>query len=351
MFEKILTINTALGRRFPKGDDPFKMLARLLEEAGELAKEVHHMEGEGVKRQKHGEPDRDHLAKEVQDVLRVAFQVASHYNLIPELQASVEKSYRQVLLEHPDLSSHQEYSPGSLHMYSDLAEWWPILSEPEDYQEEAELARKLIVEACLQPPVILLELGSGGGNNASHLKAHFQMALVDLSPGMLAVSRDLNPECEHLQGDMRTVRLGRQFDAVFIHDAVMYLVTEIDLRQAMATAFIHCQPGGAVLFCPDCVRETFKQGTDHGGHDRDERGMRYLEWTVDPNPDDNTYVVDFAFLLREGESLRLATDHHTFGLFKRQEWLDWLAAAGFESVHSILDPSGRDLFIGVRPLG
>ena len=65
----------------------------------------------------------------------------------------------------------------------------------------------------------MLELGSGGGNNASHLKAHFQLTLVDLSPAMLAVSRALNPECEHLQGDMRTVRLGRRFDAPTDHIA------------------------------------------------------------------------------------------------------------------------------------
>lgn len=48
------------------------------------------------------------------------------------------------------------------------------------------------------------------------------MTLVDLSPEMLTTSCALNPECEHLPGDMRTVRLGRLFDAVFIHDAIIY---------------------------------------------------------------------------------------------------------------------------------
>ncbi len=33
-------------------------------------------------------------------------------------------------------------------------------------------------------------------------------------------SRELNPDCEHVLGDMRTLRLGRTFDAVFVHDAV-----------------------------------------------------------------------------------------------------------------------------------
>ena len=72
----------------------------------------------------------------------------------------------------------------------------------------------------------LLELGSGGGNNASHLKTRFDCTLTDISPEMLALSRSLNPECEHLEGDMRTLRLGREFDVVFIHDAISYLTTE-----------------------------------------------------------------------------------------------------------------------------
>jgi NTP pyrophosphatase (non-canonical NTP hydrolase) len=33
-------------------------MTRLLEECGELAKEVNHFEGTGIKRQKYGEPDK-----------------------------------------------------------------------------------------------------------------------------------------------------------------------------------------------------------------------------------------------------------------------------------------------------
>ena len=128
-------------------------------------------------------------------------------------------------------------------LYHELASWFHLLTAPEDYAEEAEFYRKAIFTASDQTPVTLLELGSGGGNNASHLKAHFQLTLVDLSPEMLAISRQLNPEWEHLQGDMREVRLERQFDAVFIHDAVMYLTIEADLQRAIETAYIHSRPG------------------------------------------------------------------------------------------------------------
>ena len=121
-------------------------------------------------------------------------------------------------------------------LYTELADWWPVLSVPEDYAEEAQFYRKAILSAAEIPVKTMLELGSGGGNNASHLKEAFQMTLVDLSPGILKVSMALNPECEHSQGDMRTVRLGRTFDAVFIHDAIVYMTTEQDLRMAIQTA-------------------------------------------------------------------------------------------------------------------
>ena len=69
----------------------------MLEHAGELAAQINHFEDSGVKRAKHGEPDRTALAKEVQDVIRCALQVVDYYDLDAELAASVEKSYQQHL--------------------------------------------------------------------------------------------------------------------------------------------------------------------------------------------------------------------------------------------------------------
>ena len=239
-------------------------------------------------------------------------------------------------------------------LYEELASWWPLLSAPEDYADEADGYRAILVEASRRTVRTVLELGCGGGNNASHLKAHFEMTLSDRSPGMLDVSRALNPECRHVEGDMRDLRLGQRFDAVLIHDAVSYLTTEEDLRLAMETARVHCEPGGAALFAPDYVRESFRPSTDHGGHDGEGRGLRYLEWTWDPDPMDTTYVLDFAYLMREGAAeARVEQDRHVLGLFGREDWFRLLADAGFEA-HNLRtsneerDPATQELFLGVR---
>ncbi|MBL8175589.1 MAG: class I SAM-dependent methyltransferase [Bryobacterales bacterium] len=219
----------------------------------------------------------------------------------------------------------------NLRMYTELAEWWPLLSAPEDYEEEAAFYTKLLREAGEEPARSVLELGSGGGNNASHMKMAFAMTLTDLSPGMLEVSRKLNPECEHVQGDMRTLRLGREFDRVFVHDAICYMTSVDDLRGAVETAWVHCRAGGAALFAPDYVRETFRGGTDCGGNDGGVRGMRYLEWVWDPDPEDCTYTADYVFALR-GEDGQLTVEHdrHVEGMFRREEWLEVLRGVGFE---------------------
>jgi SAM-dependent methyltransferase len=240
-------------------------------------------------------------------------------------------------------------------LYHELASWWPLLSPPRDYEEEAAFYQRLLLEASSRPARTLLELGSGGGNNASFLKARFELTLVDCSPGMLEVSRALNPECEHVGGDMRTVRLGRRFDCVFVHDAVAYMTTEADLRLAIETAYLHCTPGGAALFAPDHLRENFRPSTDHGGDDGGSRAVRYLEWTWDPDPADSSYVVDYAYLLREQDgSVRVEWDRHVEGLFARADWLRLLAESGFEPQavrfdHSELEPGEYEVFTCRRP--
>lgn len=215
-------------------------------------------------------------------------------------------------------------------MYSSLARWFALLTPPGDYEQEAAICRDLFLRHNPHTRTIL-ELGCGGGHNAFHLKNHFAMTLSDLSPEMLAQSKKLNPECEHIRGDMRSLRLNRQFDGVFVHDAISYMATTEDLRQAIATAAEHCAPGGCVLLLPDYYRETFSPATNHGGTDGEKEGMRYLEWIYDPDPADSTYIIDFAFILRnEAGEVTVEHDRHRLGLFSKNEWLAMLRETGLE---------------------
>jgi SAM-dependent methyltransferase len=214
-------------------------------------------------------------------------------------------------------------------LYDDLAKYWPLFSAPADYDGEARVIGDLLAGAVSGELREVLELGCGGGNLASHLTSRWKMTLTDPSPGMLAHSRTLNPDAVHLEGDMRTLRLGRTFDGVILHDAVMYMTTEADLRAAIETVAVHCRPGGAAIIAPDAVAESFEERTDTGGEDGPDAQVRWLEWCLDPDPNDTTYEAHYALLIRENGAVRSVHDMHLEGLFPREKWLEIVRSAGF----------------------
>ncbi len=98
-FDQLRDVARGFSRRFPNSDDAFQLMTRLLEECGELAQQVNHFEGSGVKREKYGEPDRAKLAKEIRDVLKCVVQVIDHYDVELEVAASIDLAYHSLKRE------------------------------------------------------------------------------------------------------------------------------------------------------------------------------------------------------------------------------------------------------------
>ena len=213
-------------------------------------------------------------------------------------------------------------------LYSEYADWWPLFADPAYYASEAASVTAILTETLGHSPRYVLELGCGGGSMASHLKTSMALTLVDLEPRMLAESRVLNPDCRHVPGDMRTVRLNQRFDAVILHDAVNYMTSTADLECALRTASAHLLPGGQALVLPDDTCESFQPTTATGGRDGvDGRSLRYLLWTSPPV--EATYAVDFAIMLRDSTGVfEVLHERHRFGLFSRDAWVSAFRSAG-----------------------
>jgi hypothetical protein len=231
------------------------------------------------------------------------------------------------------------------------------LTAPADYAEEAAFYFGLAETALGRKPRSWLELGSGGGNNASHYKAWVEgeVVLSDRSPEMLALSSRINPNLEHVRSDMLTIRLGRDFDVVFVHDAAAYLTTDVEVRRLAETLALHTTAGGVTLICPDHTAENLVFETDHGGHDgTDGRALRYLEWMYPGRPGTHEYYVDYAYVLHEqGKDSRVVLDRHTCGALPRETWLSALRDADFEAsatplVHSEVPEGSSEVFMGIR---
>lgn len=94
-FTALTELVAALDARFPDHNGPFQRVSRLCEEAGELAGAVNHLEGMGVKNDKHGPAEVEHLVKEIGDVLRSAVGIAAHYQVLDQLQESIHHHHRR----------------------------------------------------------------------------------------------------------------------------------------------------------------------------------------------------------------------------------------------------------------
>lgn len=218
-------------------------------------------------------------------------------------------------------------------LYTTLAPWYTLLTPLADYEEEASTYQGFLDELLGEPPSdvrrTLLELGAGAGHNAHYLSRSFDLTLVDREPGMLKHAAVSCPGARLVEGDMRSVRLNATFDAVFVHDAICYLVRREDVVLLLATAAAHLRPGGALVLCPDCVEETFVPGEEEEENTDGDRRLSYREHSYRV-PGEPGYIVDYTVTTQEGEAPPIVTrDRHHEGLFSRAEWRDMLAEAGF----------------------
>jgi len=223
-------------------------------------------------------------------------------------------------------------------LYTDLAWLWPYWGSPTgDYARWCSQVTRLIERYANHPVRTILNLGCGGGKNIYNLKGHFTVTGIDLSPAMLEQARKLNPECEFIRADMRTLDLDRTFDAILVDDAISYMTSLDELGAVFAAACRHLALGGVMVVSPDETRETFRQNHTaaalaEGVEKPSNLDVVYIENYYDPDPADNTYEATFLYLIREAGRLRIERDPHILGLFSLEEWRQSLRIAGF-AVH------------------
>lgn len=242
-------------------------------------------------------------------------------------------------------------------LYNDLAHLWPILSPPEHYTAEAAVLRGLIEKHFKDSPDqrrrSVLELGAGGGHTLVHLADDYDCTAVDLSKPMLENCRRLVPDAQTVVGDMRSVRLNKTFDAVFIHDAVDYMLSEDDVCRALKTAAGHLNPGGLCVIAPTYTRETFVDGdVADDGTTTDSEELTYFTYIHDPDPADDTFEMILLYLIRDAQTraVEVIEDRHVCGLFLDEQWLKWMSDAGFEAehIHEDADNTPWSLFVGIK---
>ena len=237
-------------------------------------------------------------------------------------------------------------------LYTDLVWTWPIISPWQDYVEESENFLESIKASSSIPVRTLLNMGCGGGHNDKTLKKHLQVTGLDLSEGMLGLARSLNPECTYLHGDMRTIRLNQEFDAVVVFDSLAHMLSDEDLKSAFGTAFSHLKPGGVFCTYREFAPERFIQNETKTSVQRN-GGVEIvlIENYYDPDRHDSTFESTMLYLIRRDSELNIETQSGLVGLFPLEIWTGLLTEVGFDVLRCDLDPYGCDFFVCLKPVG
>nr|WP_298101175.1 class I SAM-dependent methyltransferase [uncultured Shinella sp.] len=120
------------------------------------------------------------------------------------------------------------------------------------YDLENDWGRSPDFDYCLslaKDAASVLDLGCGTGALTVALAEGRTVVGVDPAPAMLEIARAKPGTAEFIEGDARTLRLGRRFDLVLLTGhAFQVFLTQEDRRAALATIAAHLAPAGRFIF-------------------------------------------------------------------------------------------------------
>lgn len=141
-----------------------------------------------------------------------------------------------------------------MNVFGNYSRYYDLLYKDKDYNGETAYVDKLL-QRYGNAPGSILELGCGTGKHALLLSQKgYTVTGIDQSEEMLkkaCARKNEYPDvkCEFYTGDVRNVRLDKQFDAVIsLFHVISYQTSNEDLLDAFKTAAVHLKSGGTFIF-------------------------------------------------------------------------------------------------------
>ncbi|MFV9507933.1 MAG: class I SAM-dependent DNA methyltransferase, partial [Oscillochloridaceae bacterium umkhey_bin13] len=145
-------------------------------------------------------------------------------------------------------------------MYARSAQFYDALYHFKDYAAATTQLRSL-VERYHPTARSLLDVGCGTGLHLVHLRQHFEVEGLDVSPEMLAVARERCADIPLHEHSMVDFQLDHRFDVIgCLFSSIAYVKTAANMRQAVATMAKHLQPGGLLIVEPWFSPESYWVG-------------------------------------------------------------------------------------------
>jgi ubiquinone/menaquinone biosynthesis C-methylase UbiE len=217
-----------------------------------------------------------------------------------------------------------------------------------DYAEEADKLHGIIQKYKSTDGNTLLDVACGTGSHAGFLSKYYRVMGTDLNAAMLKVARKKHPEIHFVRGDMRDFDLHQQFDVVTcLFSAIGYMKTNTELQKAIKNMSRHLLPGGVLLVEPWFSPAQWNVGHVSVAH-VDKPELKIIRMSH-AGKKGKVSLLEFEYLIGTTKGIEHITEHHEFGLFTHDEYMNSFKKAGLNVTYNSKGIFGRGLYIGTKP--
>ena len=234
-------------------------------------------------------------------------------------------------------------------LHNNLAKYYDRVYSFKDYLDEAVRLQNLIIKYLESEGNSLLDVACGTGLHLKNLKGDFSCTGVDISKSMLKIARKNAKGATFKEADMKTLRLGKQFDVIIcLLSSIGYVKTAASLEKTIRNFSKHLKKGGLALIEPSHAKSVYVNGepriTTFNGKDAKIARVNFTKFRQ------ATAVLNMHILIADrGKDAKYFVDRHELGVFGINNTLRIMKAAGLKSKYlkNGLMP-GRELFVGIK---
>jgi ubiquinone/menaquinone biosynthesis C-methylase UbiE len=234
-------------------------------------------------------------------------------------------------------------------LHGTLAKYYDRIYSFKDYLDEAVRTQNLTMKYLEAGGNTLLDVACGTGLHLKHLKDDFSCMGVDVSKAMLKIARKNAPGVTFKEADMKSLKLGKQFDVITcLLSSIGYVRTYSNLNRTIHNFAKHLKKGGIALIEPSDANSFYVKGepriTVYDGKDAKIARVNVAKIRQ------ATAILNMHITIAEkGKDANYFVDTHELGLFGINKTLSIMKEAGLKSKYlknGLM--TGRALFIGIK---
>lgn len=233
-------------------------------------------------------------------------------------------------------------------IYNDLAEYYDLFYDDNDYKRQALEIKELIDKYKKSEGNELLDVGCGTGMHLKFLENDFECTGLDINKPVLDIAKRETESSKFVKGDMKSFQINQKFDVITcLFSSIGYTKTIENLRETIENFSKHLKQGGIVIIEPWLTEEKFDDNyLNLEKYETDELKIVRLSHSKKVN---NLSKIEMQYLIAEkNDGINHITETHKLGLFSKDDFKELMEQNNLRHKHIQDTVLKRGLHIGIK---